>query len=59
MENVIKLATDKKYTEFADAVKAELQNKLNSNEVMASYNAEIEKISNYKSAFQGINNSEE
>ena len=57
-KEIIKLATEKKYTDFSDAIKTELKTKLASHDVVSNYVSEIEKINNLRDAFSKINNDE-
>lgn len=56
MENVMQFVADKKYTEFSNAVKNELMNKLGSSSEMKTYISDYDKIQQMKSLFSQINN---
>jgi hypothetical protein len=54
----IQNAVDKKYTEFSDAIKAELKNKLANQEDVKQYASDYDKIQDMKAAFAKINSEE-
>ena len=57
MEDIVQLAVDKKYTEFSDAVKQELLNKLGNSPEIKTYTSEYDRIQNMKSLFKQISSS--
>jgi len=57
--NVIDLAINKKYTEFSDAVKAELKSKISNHDISKKYTSDYDKIQQMKNIFSKINNPEE
>ena len=56
-QKIIDLAVQKKYSEFASAVKTELHSKMKNHEDVKSFSAEYDKIQNLKSKFAGITQS--
>lgn len=54
MEDIVQLAGDKKYTEFSNAVKQELLNKLGNSPEIKAYTSEYDRIQNMKSLFKQI-----
>jgi len=54
--DVINSATDKKYTEFSDAIKAELHNKMSNNDISKKYASDYDSIQSMKKLFAQINN---
>lgn len=52
--NVIKMAIDKKYSEFSDAIKTALHSKLASHADVQSYSNEYDRIQTMKSDFSNI-----
>lgn len=54
MEDIVQLAGDKKYTEFSNAVKQELLNKLGNSPEIKTYTSEYDRIQNMKSLFKQI-----
>lgn len=54
--NVIDNAVGKKFSEFSDAIKAELKGKLSNHEVIDNYVKEYDSIQAKKQAFSDINN---
>lgn len=52
--DIIDLAKEGRYNDFADAVKEQLKQKLSSNEVVSSYIQEVEKIQAQKDIFKSI-----
>lgn len=54
--NIFRSAENKKFSEFSDAVKQELKNKLGDNKTVKSYNDDFERIQQMKTVFQKINN---
>lgn len=57
-KEIISLATDRKFTEFSDAIKNVLRDKLSSHEVVKDYATKIDDFSKMKSVFSGINSGE-
>lgn len=57
--NVINLAINGKYTDFSNAVKAELHSKLSQNDSAKSYANEYDKIQQMKVIFAKINSTED
>ena len=57
MEDIVQLAGDKKYTEFSNAVKQELLNKLGNSPEIKAYTSEYDRIQNMKSLFKQISSS--
>lgn len=53
--DIINYAVNKKYTEFSDAIKSELQNKLANNKDAKKYVSDYDKIQQMKLAFAKIN----
>ncbi len=53
--DVIDNAIDKKYTEFSDAIKQELSNKMNNNADIKQYKSDFDKIQDIKNIFAKIN----
>lgn len=56
--NDIQFAADKKFTDFSNAVKCELKNKLTNHESVQRYKTDFERIQNIKSLFAKINSGE-
>ena len=54
-KEVIKSAVDGKYTEFSNAIKQELRNKMANSDVGKSYASNYDKIQSMKQAFAKIN----
>lgn len=54
-ENAIKLATDKKYTEFSDSIKSSLNTKLSNHKVFKEFADRAQKRETLKNIFSGIN----
>lgn len=54
-KEVIDMAVDKKFSEFADNVKNSLKQKLVNHEVIKQYTADIEHVDKLKQAFTDIN----
>lgn len=54
-KNTIIAAINKKYTEFSDAIKIELHNKLSNHPESKKYSSDYDKIEQMKSAFAKIN----
>jgi hypothetical protein len=54
---VIQNAMDKKYTDFSNAVKIELQNKMRNHYTSTKYISDYDKIQQMKSVFAKISNS--
>ena len=52
--DTLKLATDKKFTDFSKAVKQELNNKLSNHKVTKKYVSDFDKIQQMKSQFAKI-----
>lgn len=55
MEDILKHAEDKKFTDFSNAVKTQLQNKMDNNQHMKTHNDEFERIQKMKGMFNKIN----
>lgn len=55
MENVMQYVADKKYSEFSNAVKQELLNKLSNSPEIKNYTSEYDKIQQMKDLFSQIN----
>jgi hypothetical protein len=55
-KNVIDSAIDKKYTEFSDAIKVELKNKMNGHDTAKEYSSAYDKIQQMKNVFAKISN---
>lgn len=53
--DIINYAVNKKYTEFSNAIKSELQNKLANNKDAKKYVSDYDKIQQMKLAFAKIN----
>lgn len=53
--DIINYAVNKKYTEFSNAIKTELQNKLANNKDAKKYVSDYDKIQQMKLAFAKIN----
>lgn len=53
---VIDAATQKKFSEFSNAIKQELHSKLNGHEDVMNYVHQLDSIRNMKDAFAEINN---
>lgn len=53
--DIFKSASEKKFTQFSDAVKTELRQKLAGREEIQSYVSDFDKIQQMKSAFAQIN----
>lgn len=53
--DIINYAVNKKYTEFSNAIKTELQNKLANNKDAKKYASDYDKIQQMKLAFAKIN----
>ena len=53
--DVIKLAQNKKYTEFSDSIKSILMNKLNNHDSIVKYATKYDNIQTMKSKFSEIN----
>lgn len=58
-QEVISKATDKKYSEFSDAIKAELKTKMANHPDAKQYASDFDKIQDMKNMFAKISNSEE
>lgn len=54
-KTVIKSAVDKKYTEFSNAIKQELHNKMANSDIGKSYASDFDKIQQMKASFAKIN----
>lgn len=52
--NVIKMAVDKKYSEFSDAIKSALHSKLSNHVDIQSYANEYDRIQSMKNDFSNI-----
>ena len=52
--NVIKMAIDKKYSDFSDAIKTVLHSKLSSHADVQAYSNEYDRIQSMKSDFSNI-----
>lgn len=50
----IRFAADKKYTDFSNAVKTELKQKLSDHSTIQNYKSEFERIQNMKDLFSQI-----
>ena len=55
--NIIELAADKKFTEFEDAIRTELKNKLNNHDTIKKYNSDFDNINKMKDLFSQITKS--
>jgi hypothetical protein len=53
--DVISNAVDKKYTDFSNAIKQELKNKLANNPDVKQYTSDFDKIQDMKALFNKIN----
>lgn len=53
--DVIRSASDKKFTDFSDAIKQELKSKLANHSTVQNYTSEYDRIQNMKSLFSQIN----
>ena len=54
-KDIIDLAVDKKYTDFSNAIKAELHNKMAAHPTSVNYANEYDNIEHMKSIFSEIN----
>jgi len=59
MENIIQNAKDKKYTDFSNAVKKELDDRLNNNPKNQQFASDYEKIQQTKELFKKITQPEQ
>ena len=50
----IRFAADKKYTDFSNAVKTELKQKLSDHSTVQNYKSEFERIQNMKDLFSQV-----
>ena len=57
-QEVLDLAADKKFTEFSNAVKQELKNKLSNQKDIKQYVSDFDKIQQMKQQFAAIANTE-
>lgn len=57
-KEIIKLAQEKKFSEFSDAIKSELSAKLSANDVVSNYVAEIDNAEQMKAAFANLTSEE-
>ena len=55
MNTIIRSAEEKKFSEFSNAVKQELRNKLSNHPVSKQFASDFDKIQSMKSAFAQIN----
>ena len=53
--DIISNAMDKKYTDFSNAVKVEMKNKLANNPEIKNYTSEFDRIQDMKNIFNKIN----
>jgi hypothetical protein len=53
-KNVVDLALNKKFSDFADTIKQDLESKLAAHADYANYKTEMEKISDMKKAYNDI-----
>jgi len=58
-KETISNAVDKKYSNFASAVKNELSSKMANHEISATYAAEFDRIQSAKASYNEINSSKE
>lgn len=56
--DTIQLATDKKYSEFSNAVKTEMMSKMANHDISKNYVSQYDKIQNMKNLFAKINSEE-
>jgi len=54
-QNDIKSAIDGKFTDFSNAVKKELTNKLSAHEDVVAYKSEFDRVTDLKKSFAEIN----
>lgn len=56
---IIDKAVEKKYTEFSDAIKTSLRNKMTNHEISKKYASDYDKIQDMKQLFAQINSPDE
>ena len=57
--DVITQATEKHFTNFSDAIKGELQSKMDNHSISINYASEFKKYNDLKNSFAGIGNPSE